>query len=289
MNEKLTKQFLKYQEYEKLHAIIYKELGEISKDTKNGELLLQLSEIEERHFIFLKNITQQETKIDNRKIRFTILAAKLLGVTFVIKYLEKKESELRERIKNSSLESKELIEYMQTEFDYEDTLQSQLEDEKLFYISAIILGLDDALVEISGSLAGYTFVIDNPKIIAMVGFITGVAATLSMAAAEYLSVKSDESSKLNYKKAALYTGIVYILTVSCLIFPYALNLNKFVSLILMMMIGLFIVFIFNFYVAITTKTKILTRFFRMSAIIVTVAIISFSIGYLVQQIFDIRI
>ena len=46
----------------------------------------------------------------------------------------------------------------------------------------MVLGLNDALVELTGTIAGLTFVLTNTTLIAMAGIITGIAATLSMAA-----------------------------------------------------------------------------------------------------------
>ena len=55
----------------------------------------------------------------------------------------------------------------------------------------MVLGLNDALVELTGALAGFTLAFRNTCLIAMAGFITGIAASLSMAASEYLSTKSE--------------------------------------------------------------------------------------------------
>ena len=60
----------------------------------------------------------------------------------------------------------------------------------------MVLGLNDALVEFTGALAGYTFALQNTLLVAMTGLITGVAASLSMATSEYLSTKSEENAKI---------------------------------------------------------------------------------------------
>ena len=44
-----------------------------------------------------------------------------------------------------------------------------LDEERLHYIGAMVLGLNDALVELTGSLAGFTFAMQNTKIIALSG------------------------------------------------------------------------------------------------------------------------
>ena len=59
----------------------------------------------------------------------------------------------------------------------------------------VVLGLNDALVELTGVLAGLTLALRETRLIAMAGLITGIAASLSMAASEYLSTKTEEVDK----------------------------------------------------------------------------------------------
>lgn len=88
----------------------------------------------------------------------------------------------------------------------------------------MVLGLNDALVELTGVLAGLTLALQNTRLVAMTGFITGIAASLSMSASEYLSAKSEEGPQ-DPLKASIYTGSAYVLTVLFLIFPYLLFTN----------------------------------------------------------------
>ena len=69
-----------------------------------------------------------------------------------------------------------------SEQEHEAALIELIDEERLRYISSMVLGLNDALVELTGALAGFTFALGNTTTIAMAGFITGSAATLSMAA-----------------------------------------------------------------------------------------------------------
>ena len=77
------------------------------------------------------------------------------------------------------------------EDEHENRLIAILDEERLKYIGSMVLGLSDALVEISGTLAGLSFALQNNKLVALSGIITGISATLSMASSEYLSAKSD--------------------------------------------------------------------------------------------------
>jgi VIT1/CCC1 family predicted Fe2+/Mn2+ transporter len=85
-------------------------------------------------------------------------------------------------------------------------LISLIDEERLKYVSSMVLGLNDALVELTGALTGLTLALQNPRLIAIVGFITGIAASMSMAASEYLSTKQEDTEK-NPLKASVYTGL----------------------------------------------------------------------------------
>lgn len=93
---------------------------------------------------------------------------------------------------------------------------------RLSYMSSVVLGLNDALVEFTGALAGFTLALNEPRLVALTGSITGVAAALSMAASEYLSTKSDATGEKHPLRAALCTGTAYLVTVAILIIPYLL-------------------------------------------------------------------
>lgn len=159
------------------------------------------------------------------------------------------------------------------------------------YLGSIVLGLNDALVELTGALAGLTFALQNTKIIAMVGFITGSAAAMSMAASEYLSTKTDsyqKNYKLKPKTAAWYTGIAYIITVLLLISPYLFLSSVYLSLITALIISITIIFLFTYFSQNNKKT-FFNRFSEMLIISLGIAAISFSLGFLIRIFFNIEI
>ena len=84
-----------------------------------------------------------------------------------------------------------------------------LDEERLQYVGSVVLGMNDALVELTGSLAGFTFAMQNTRLIALAGLIIGISATFSMASSEFLSVKSE--GRTDALKSCLYTGIAYLL------------------------------------------------------------------------------
>jgi VIT1/CCC1 family predicted Fe2+/Mn2+ transporter len=156
-----------------------------------------------------------------------------------------------------------------------------LDEEALIYAGSVVLGLNDALVELTGALAGLTLAFQNVNIIALSGLVTGIAASLSMGASEYLSTSSEESEK-NPIKAAIYTGIAYVVTVALLILPYLLLDNAYLALAITLGTSVAIIAIFNFYIAVAKDQPFGKRFLEMAGLSLGVAAISFLIGFLIS-------
>ncbi len=159
-----------------------------------------------------------------------------------------------------------------------------INERKLNYIGSIVLGLNDALVELTGALAGFTFAIQNSHTIALLGLITGIAATFSMAASEYLS-KRQETNRSEALRSSLYTGLSYVITVVFLITPYFLIENPFINLGIMIGVVILIIFIFNFYISVAKDLSFKRRFLEMALISIGIALLSFGIGWLVRTYF----
>ncbi len=152
---------------------------------------------------------------------------------------------------------------------------------KLKYVSSIVLGLNDALVELIGILAGLTLALQEVRLIAITGFITGIAASLSMASSEYLSTK-EEGDNRKPIKAAFYTGLSYFLTVVILTLPYLFFSNVYFCLISSISLSVLIIFLFNFYISKIKKISLQKRFTEMLLVSLGVAFVSFIIGYLIK-------
>ena len=152
----------------------------------------------------------------------------------------------------------------------------------------MVLGLNDALVELTGVLAGLTLALQNARLVAIVGFITGIAASMSMAVSEYLSTKQEDTGK-NPLKASIYTGIAYVATVVFLILPYFIFENIFTALGFVVINALVIVLFFTFYISVAKDLSFKKRFLEMAALSVSIALINFFIGLLIRKFFGIDI
>lgn len=163
-----------------------------------------------------------------------------------------------------------------------------MDEDRLKYTGSIVLGLNDALVELMGVLAGLTFALQNTALVALTAAITGVAAALSMAASGYLSTKSDPAGK-NPFVAALYTGVAYIVTVALLITPYLFLTDLYVCLGLAFFAAVCIIGFFNFYISVARDLPFKSRFLEMVGLSFTVAALSFLAGYAIRFAFGIVI
>jgi VIT1/CCC1 family predicted Fe2+/Mn2+ transporter len=167
---------------------------------------------------------------------------------------------------------------VQDEHDHEEALIDLLDEERLRYIGSIVLGLNDALVELTGALAGLTLALQNTRLIALTGSITGIAAALSMGASEYLSTKTEGDDRSPIK-AAVYTGSAYVVTVLALILPYLILDNYYVALACTLAAAIAIITFFNYYIAVAKGVSFKTRFFEMTGLSLGVATLSFFLGF----------
>lgn len=277
-----------FQKDELTSAILYKKIAKRVKDKNNKNILLRISTEEQAHAHIWQQYTKKELKPSFFKVLFYQFVSFLLGYTFVIKILETHEYkgiQSLQGIKESFPEVEHIISQEET---HEAELINMLNEERLNYIGAMVLGLNDALVELTGCIAGLTFVLMNTKLIALAGIITGVAATLSMAASNYLAEKANGNKKALV--ASCYTGIAYLITVIFLTLPYLLFAKHLFipALLVMLCIVIFLIFIFSAYISIVKSEKIAPRFYEMAGISLTVALISFLIGIIAKSFFGIE-
>ncbi len=267
---------------------IYNRLTRFIKDTHNRQIIEQIAADELRHYNFWKNYTHKEVKPSRLKIWFYFIISIIFGITFGIKLMEKGEEKAQESYADIAKTIPEAEEILEDENQHEEELIGLMDEERLRYVGSIVLGLNDALVELTGALAGLTLAMQNTQLIAMAGLITGIAASLSMAASEYLSTKSEESEQ-NPGKASVYTGAAYILTVLFLILPYLFFTHYYLCLLLTLLIAVFVIFVFTFYISIAQDASFRHRFGEMAIISLGIAALSFGIGFIIRHFMGIEV
>jgi VIT1/CCC1 family predicted Fe2+/Mn2+ transporter len=270
---------LKAQRNEITEHAIYKKLAH--KDKKNGALLERIADDELWHYEVWKGITETDVKAERPKVVFYEILAFLFGITFALKIMENGEEKAQKKYGELVKEHPEIKGLIDDEGRHESELLGLIDEERLVYVGSMVLGMNDALVELTGTLAGLTFALRDNQLISLAGLITGIAAALSMAASEYLSTRMESGGK-NPGRAALYTGIAYVVTVILIILPFFLPVSPYVSIAITILVGVVIIAIFTFYVSVVQDISFRRRFAEMASISIGVALLSFLIGSVVR-------
>jgi VIT1/CCC1 family predicted Fe2+/Mn2+ transporter len=288
ISEELRNQLLIFQRNEITEHHIYTRLARTVKSSENRKILQKIADDELQHYQEWKKYTRREVKPDRMKFWVYYLTSHLLGFTFGIKLMEREEESAHDNYARLHEKIAELDKIIQDEHEHEEALIELLDEERLRYIGSIVLGLNDALVELTGALAGLTLALQDTQLIALSGGITGIAAALSMAASEYLSTKSEKTAKKPLR-ASVYTGVAYIVTVLTLIAPYLFIKNYYVCLAWTMTTAVLIIALFNYYVSVAKDEPFQRRFVEMSALSLGVAALSFMVGYGLRSVLGIEV
>ncbi len=262
---------------------VYLYLAKNTKDN-NAKVLREIAEDERSHYYRWKKYTG----VDVAPSKFDVIKYKLIahifGITFAIKLMEKQEEIAEQLYKDISNKIPEAEEILQDEEKHEKMLIALINEEKLKYVSSMVLGLSDAIVELTGAIAGLTFAFQKAGMVAIAGLITGIAAALSMSASEYLSQKSEtDVQDRSPLKASFYTGLAYIFAVILLVAPFFIVENVYWALGFSLLDALFVIFVFTFFISVVKESSFKNLFFEMCFLSFGVAGLSFIIGLLARK------
>ena len=282
LSEDVQRQVLKFQQTEITEYHIYKRLAKKVNSPENVKILEQIAEDELRHYNGWKKYTNRDVEPRWPIVWFYYFLSVTFGFTFGIKLMEQGEEAVQKNYAAVSQEVPEAEIFQHEEDAHEERLINMLDEERLQYAGSVVLGLNDALVELTGALAGLTLALQNVKLIALSGLITGIAASMSMAASEYLSTRSEDTTKQPVR-AAIYTGIAYIVTVALLVLPYLIFENYILDLVIALITAILIIAVFNYYISVAKGESFRERFLEMAGLSLGVAAFSFVIGYLIRN------
>lgn len=271
------------QQNELTESVIYEKIATFAKGDENKQTLLRLSREEKAHYEIWKKYTCIDMVPEMGKVRKYTMIARILGFTFAVKLMEKGESNAQAEYELLTKEIPESIGIRHQEEEHEQALLEMLDEETLQYVGSMVLGLNDALVELTGSLAGFAFALQNTRLIALSGLIVGISATFSMASSEFLAARSE--GRTDALKSCSYTGIAYLLTVVALIAPYLIfPATQFIpALICMLIVVVLIIAGFTYYTSVAQDEPFKSRFTEMAVISITVAVLSFVVGILAKR------
>jgi VIT1/CCC1 family predicted Fe2+/Mn2+ transporter len=288
LDPELKTLMLSWQKTEITEHYIYRNLAEAVKDPHNRQVIEQISASEAEHAATFKRYTGKEISPKRWQIFMYYWVARLFGLTFGVKLMERGEEGAQAAYSKVSQRIPEVERILREEEEHEEQLLAMLDEEALRYAGSVVLGLNDALVELTGALAGLTFAFQNTNLIAFTGLITGISASFSMAASEYLSARADEQ-EANPLKSAIYTGIAYIFTVLILVLPYFILKNYIFCLVWTLINAILVIAAFNFYIAVVKGLNFTKRFLEMALISLGVAAFSFGVGVFIRKFFGLEV
>ena len=280
---------LQSQRDEETGALVYATMAKREKNAQNKAVLSRMSSDEKTHAAYWQGISGQAVKPDRWKVFRLKLLSLILGYTFVLKRIAADETAAVKGYNKLTEAMPETLQMAQDEKGHEQELIAMLDEERLQYVGAMVLGLNDALVELTGTIAGLSFALQNTHMVALSGIITGVSATLSMAASNYLAQRADGNA--DALKSSVYTGVAYLITVTLLVFPYLILPNSLwmVSLLMMIAIVLLIILGFNYYISVAKSVPFRRRFIEMVSISMGVAVVAFIIGLVAKALLGVNV
>lgn len=280
LDPRLKATLLRFQRNELTEHYIYNRLARTVKG-KNREIFEHIAKDELDHHDNFSRHTGEAVKPDKLKANFYIFVSKIFGLTFAIKLMEKGENSAHRSYGKYIKQMPELKGIIRDEHTHEHELIHMIDEEKLSYLSSMVLAVNNAIEELTGVVVGFTFALRDTKLIGVTALITGIAATLSMAASEYLSQKSEGDGK-NPVKAAVYTGIVYLITVALIVGPYFIFKDYFTALSVSISLVVVIVWIFSLFVAVVKDISFKKSFLEVLAISGIVVAVSYAIGSVIR-------
>ena len=288
MDERVRAELMRAQVGEITEHHIYARLAAraaTGKAPDNARILARIGADEKRHYDLLKEHTKTDMRPDRRKVAWYTLLARALGVTFALRLMERGEEAAQVNYASYGDRLPDVAALAEDEEEHEQALIGMLDDERLTYASSVVLGLNDALVELTGAIAGFTLALRDTSLIAVVALITGISAALSMGASEYLATRhesGDGGGDKNPLKASAYTSTAYLLAVVVLVAPFWLVDGLFAALGCTLAAALLLILAFTFYISVARGESFRRSALEMMAISMGVAGLSFLIGLLVR-------
>jgi VIT1/CCC1 family predicted Fe2+/Mn2+ transporter len=255
-------------------------------------VLREIASEEQEHYKFWKEYTATDIFPDRFRVFVSSLLLIALGFTFTLKFLASRHArDINPEVLAAIPDAETILRKDEAHKDQIKALADTLDEERLHYISSIVLGLNDAIVEFTGMLAGLTFALPDSRLITITGLVAGISASLSMAATEYLSQRSEEGHDKRLKpwKAAIYTGLTYIMTVALLLLPFIILKSPYIALPFTLVTALIVIFGFTFYLSVAKSLNFRKRFAEMAIISMGIAFLSFLLGITVRLVLHVTV
>ncbi|MGA2199559.1 MAG: ferritin family protein [Nitrososphaerales archaeon] len=265
---------------------LYTRLSETHHNGAFVEVFKQLALIERKHLEFWqKYVPDLRPRLNTGLIRRALFFKRVFGLTFAIRYLERHEADSIKRYKAVSHlvppEDKAAFdEVLADEEEHENEMSAAIESSTIRYISFVVLGLADALVEITGIHAGSLGIYNKTEVAGLAGIIAGGAASLAMASAAYAQAK--QGFKGSAKLSAGYTGVSYFLTALALATPYFLTGSQIDAISVSLVLAVVIVTFASYYSSVISTKPFLRDYLELLGILLCVTVALYVFGYVIR-------
>lgn len=149
------------------------------------------------------------------------------------------------------------------------------------FSAAVVLGMHDALVSLTGTIAGLTFAFTDRQPIIISAIIASIAAGLSMSASCYLAEKTAENPYA--LQMGVITGTSYITTSALLILPFYAITNTHHALVASFIVAILIIAGCNFFICRAHGRPFWRHAAEMLIICTCVSVASFIIGQIAER------
>lgn len=274
---------------------VYKKLAEpkYEKNPKFREILGDLAKTEQGHFEFwIKYAPEKrsEIKVGRLTVFYVILLRFIFGVSFAVKYLEKRENKVISKYKSikhliPGEDQTEFEKMIRDEEEHENYFADKIQGSTVKYISFIVLGLADALVEIAGIHAGSLGLYKSTELTGLAGIIAGASASIAMASAAYAQAK--QGFKGSASLSAFYTGISYFVSAIILATPYFLTKDMETAIAASLLSGALIIAFVSYYNSVISSASFIRNFSELTGIMFGASLALYILGFVVSSVFHI--
>lgn len=268
--------------------IIYQRLAQsrLERNPKTREVFLRLAGMEKTHYDFWQKFCPDQTIKPSRiAIFFVLLMRQILGAAFIVKYLERRERDTVAKYQglaqlipaeDMAFFNQMIADEQQHEYDFAEQVQGSY----VKYISFVVLGLADALVEIAGIHAGSLGIYKSTEITGLAGIIAGAAASIAMASAAYAQAKQGFQGSATL--SAAYTGISYFVSAVLLATPYFFTENMALAIASSLIVGVLIIGFVSYYNAVISNQRFAKNFGELTGIMFAATIALYVFGTVIQ-------
>lgn len=272
---------------------VYSELANVEKDRRLKNVFSKIAKMESGHYLFWKKYSGgKEVHANMLKVNFVLLLRRLFGPSFVIKYLEGGEIAAQRRYEAlrgliPKPDKKAFDGIVRDEEEHEQTFAKEIQTGYVKYVSFVVLGLADALVEIAGIHAGSLGIYNSTFLTGLAGIVAGAAASISMASAAFAQAKQGFSGSA--RRAAAYTGLSYFIGAVILASPYFITYNPIAAIVTSLIFGAAMVGFVSWYNSVMAGSNMRRDFLEIVGVMLGATLALFALGFIIRHAFGISI